>query len=182
MFNARTKKQDKTKNKKKKKDGRSRRDASPTGTTKTTKTTTAASKWIDPATVAAPATSLSRASGRTRKQVQKFSFIQEPELQLRLLDQLNELCITDIDEFERAVGDITFANDVARDYFDTTLLCGWMGDYGKYAVHITDREERRHPEAETANEDDTGITTDGARRLAKGGAYHGLCLTWLVGE
>ena len=44
-----------------------------------------------------------------------------------------------------------------------------MGDYGKYAVHITDQEERRHPETETANEDDTGITTDGARRLAKGG-------------
>ena len=78
------------------KDGRSRRDASPTGTTKTTKTTTTASKWIDPTTVAAPATSLSRASGRTRKQVQKFSFIQEPELQLRLIDQLNELCVTDI--------------------------------------------------------------------------------------
>ena len=45
----------------------------------------------------------------------------ELELQLRLLDQLNELCITDIDEFGRAVGDITSANDVARDYFDTIL-------------------------------------------------------------
>ena len=114
--------------------------------------------------MAAPATSQSRAFGRTREQVQKFSFIQEPELQLRLFDQLNELCITDIDEFERAVGDITFANDVARDDFDTTLLCGWMGDYGNHAVHVTDQEERRHPETETANEDDTGITTDGARR------------------
>ena len=89
------------------------------------------------------------------------------------LDQLNELCITDIDEFERAVGDITFANDVARDYFDTALLCGWMGDYGKYAVHITDQEERRHPETEThgtgyeENPDDT--TAVGQLRCAKGG-------------
>ena len=73
-FNARTTRPDKNKKKKKKKDRRSRRDASQTGTTKTTKTTTAASKWIDPATVAAPATSQSRASGRTRKQVQKCFF------------------------------------------------------------------------------------------------------------
>ena len=121
-----------------------------------------------------PATSQSRASGRTRKPVQKFSFIQEPELQLRLLDQLNELCITDIDEFERAVGDITFANDVARDYFDTTLLCGWMGDYGKYAVHITDQEELRLPDDDlTRGTEHDGtpddITTDGAHRYAKGG-------------
>ena len=101
--------------------------------------------------------------------MQKFAFIQEPERQLRLFDQLNELCITDIDAFERAVGDLTFANDVARDYFNTTLLCGWAGDYGKFAVHITDQEETRQPDSTAASEDVPDITTDGARRLAKGG-------------
>ena len=63
---------------------------------------------------------------------------------------------------------------VARDYFDTTLLCGWMGDYGKYAVHITDQEESRLPDEDlTRGTEHDGtpddITTDGAHRYAKGG-------------
>ena len=102
-------------------------------------------------------------------QVQKFAFVQEPELQLRLFDQLNELCITDIDEFEQAVCDLTFANDVARDHFNTTLLCGWMGEFGNSAVHITDQEETRQPESTADITDYSDLDMDGARRHAKGG-------------
>ena len=53
----------------------------------------------------------------------------------------------DIDNFERAVGDISFASDVARDYFGTTLLCGWNEDYGDLAVLITtlDNESSDRP-------------------------------------
>ena len=123
-------KQDKVKTTK----SRRQSDAPPNGTTATS---TAASKWTDTAASAAPTTTKSKKSGRTRTQTQPFTLITEPQLQLQLYDQLNELCITDIDNFERAVGDISFASDVARDYFGTTLLCGWDGDYGDLAVHIT---------------------------------------------
>ena len=140
------------------------------GTTQTkTKTSTAASKWTDTTAAAAPSTTRSKKSGRLRKQVQKFALIQEPGLQLRLLDQLNELCITDIDEFERAVCDLTFANDVARDYFDTTLLCGWMGEFGNSAVHLTNQEETRQTQSTAGITDDSNLNLDGARRRAKGG-------------
>ena len=123
-------KQDKVKTTK----SRRQSDAPPSGTTATS---TTASKRTDTAASAAPTTTKSRKSGRTRTQTQPFSLITEPQLQLQLYDQLNELCITDIDNFERAVGDISFASDVARDYFGTTLLCGWNEDYGDLAVHIT---------------------------------------------
>ena len=167
-FNAETKENDEKKKKKKKTERRHRRSASEDGKTQT-KTSTAASKWTDTTAAAAPSTTRSKKSGRLRTQVQKFALIQEPGLQLRLLDQLNELCITDIDEFERAVCDLTFANDVARDYFDTTLLCGWMGEFGNSAVHLTDQEETRQPETTAGITDDSNLNMDGARRRAKGG-------------
>ena len=169
-FNAETKENDENDEKKKKKktERRHRRSASEDGKTQT-KTSTVASKWTDTTTAAAPSTTRSKKSGWLRTQVQKFAFIQEPRLQLRLLDQLNELCITDIDEFEQAVCDLTFANDVARDYFDTTLLCGWMGEFGNSAVHLTDQEETRQPKTTAGITDDSNLNMDGARRRAKGG-------------
>ena len=42
----------------------------------------------------------------------------------------------DLDEYERTVGDLTFAHNVARDYFNDFFICGWGGDYGDRAVHI----------------------------------------------
>ena len=49
---------------------------------------------------------------------------------------LNELYNIDTDKYERTVGDLTFAHNVARDYFNDFFICGWGGDYGDRAVHI----------------------------------------------
>ena len=38
---------------------------------------------------------------------------------------LNELYNIDTDKYERTVGDLTFAHNVARDYFNDSLICGW---------------------------------------------------------
>ena len=49
---------------------------------------------------------------------------------------LNERYNITADEYERTVGDLTFAHNVARDYFNDSFICGWGGDYGDRAVHI----------------------------------------------
>ena len=60
----------------------------------------------------------------------------EPARQQRLYEHLNNLFLNDINDYERTVGDVTFACDMARDYCGTVLLCGWQGDYGDSAVHL----------------------------------------------
>ena len=62
----------------------------------------------------------------------------------------------------------TFRNDVARDHFNTTLLCGRMGEFGNSAVHITYQEETRQPESTADITDYSDFHMDGARRHAKG--------------
>ena len=51
----------------------------------------------------------------------------EPAKQQRLYEHLNNLFLNDINDYERTVSDVTFACDMARDYYGTVLLCGWQG-------------------------------------------------------
>ena len=74
--------------------------------------------------------------GRERKSTSRLAFYITPSDTQRLNLHLNELYNTNADEYERTVGDLTFAHNVARDYFNVSLMCGWGGDYGDRAVHI----------------------------------------------
>ena len=89
--------------------------------------------------------------GRVRKSISRLAFYITPSDTQRLNSYLNELYNTNTDEYERTVGDLTFAHNVARDYFNDFFICGWGGDYGDRAVHIktcTPRlrfEDKDHP-------------------------------------
>ena len=74
--------------------------------------------------------------GRERKSTSRLAFYITPSDTQRLNLHLNELYNTNADEYERTVGDLTFAHNVARDYFNDFFICGWGGDYGDRAVHI----------------------------------------------
>ena len=74
--------------------------------------------------------------GRERKSISRLAFHITPSDTQRLNLHLNELYNTNTEEYERTVGDLTFAHNVARDYFNDSFICGWGGDYGDRAVHI----------------------------------------------
>ena len=74
--------------------------------------------------------------GRVRKSISRLAFHITPSDTQGLNSYLNELYNIDTDKYERTVGDLTFAHNVARDYFNVSLMCGWGGDYGDRAVHI----------------------------------------------
>ena len=74
--------------------------------------------------------------GRVRKSISRLAFHITPSDTQRWNSHLNELYNTNTDEYERTVGDLTFAHNVARDYFNDSFICGWGGDYGDRAVHI----------------------------------------------
>ena len=85
-------------------------------------------------THSAPMKTTSR--GRVRKSISRLAFHITPSDTQGLNSYLNELYNIDTDKYERTVGDLTFAHNVARDYFNVSLMCGWGGDYGDRAVHI----------------------------------------------
>ena len=74
--------------------------------------------------------------GRVRKSISRLAFHITPSDTQGLNSYLNELYNIDTDKYERTVGDLTFAHNVARDYFNDFFICGWGGDYGDRAVHI----------------------------------------------
>ena len=66
----------------------------------------------------------------------------EPPQQQLLYAHLNDLFHTDLNDYERTVGEITFACDLARDYYGTMLLTGWQGDYGDHTVSLGSRGDK----------------------------------------
>ena len=78
------------------------------------------------------ATTLSK-RGHTRTAPAKLLMQIELAQQQRLYEHLNNLFLNDINDYERTVSDVTFACDMACDYYGTVLLCGWPGDYGDSA-------------------------------------------------
>ena len=66
----------------------------------------------------------------------------EPPQQQLLYAHLNDLFLTDLNNYERTVGEITFACDLARDYYGTMLLTGWQGDYGDHTVSLGSRGDK----------------------------------------